>query len=575
MGALRTLLLAATLAGLSLPASFDDAFAAGDKGASKTKDKAKDKAKAAPEPDPVAIIAAPPPGMPPQEPPRQLSRALKNMDQKQWPLASLALHTILQEPENLWYHPEVHLHLAQTLEQMDMPYSALEEYNRFFLSWENKEVALQTVTFESEEEGARVRALGQANDALLPKAIERAVSLARRQDAGWLVAPGLAKLDTSVVSQGHRGPAMYWVGAWHYRNGDYAASTAYLSLVPKDTEYYAESRMLEGIALTRQKKPQESIAPLQAAQKAANRADPMDNIWELSTINLARAYYALGNYERAIELFEKTPRSSPQWAEVLYEVSWAYFRLGRLSGALSHLQTVDSPFFKDHYHPDATLLRILIFYYLCKYKDGQVMLNEFTDKHGAIEKHITTAIEKAGKSPEALYETLYAWRAGGGKAAIDLPVPVKQLFVADESISRLGDYLAGIDAELRTVDKLKTGWEKSDLKKELETQLTDRKTAAVTQKGKEVMAKLRGMQYVLMEHLGNAELYKVEMITAEKNLYDAAYQGRLMERVAKRKPDRSVPEGYRYWPFQGEYWMDELGWYEVNTINECAEIKKQ
>lgn len=565
--------LAAALLGVpSASRASDDRVAAAD---GKSKDKKGKDAKAVetPAPDPVPP-PAPAPGMPPAEAPRQLSRALKNMEQKQWPLASLALHTILKEPENLWYHPEVHLHLAGVLEQMEMPYSALEEYNRFFATWEKKEPLLATMTFEAEEERLRVEQLGKTNDALIGGAIEKAVSLARRVDAGWIVAPGLAKLDTSVVSQGHRGPAMYWVGAWHYKNGDYAAATAYLSLVPKDTENYAEARMLEGIALTRQKKPQESIAPLQAAQKAASRTDPNDNIYELATINLARAYYALGNYERAIELFEKTPRSSPHWYETLYEASWAYFRLGRLSGALSHLQTVDSPFFTDHYHPDATLLRILIFYYLCKYKDGQVMLNEFTDRHGKIEKEINTAIEKAGRTPEELYETLYAWRAGKGKVDVELPIPIKQLFTTDESVSRLGDYLAGIDAEIAAVGRLKTGWEKSELKKELEAQLAQRKAEAVTAKGKEVMAKLRGMQYVLMEHLGNAELYKVEMITAEKNLYDAAYQGRLMEKIAKRKPDPAVADGYRYWPFQGEYWIDELGWYEVNTINECAEIKK-
>jgi len=85
---------------------------------------------------------------------------------------------------------------------------------------------------------------------------------------------------------------------------------------------------------------------------------------------------------------------------------------------------------------------------------------------------------------------------------------------------------------------------------------------------------LRGMHIELGGHLGNAELYKIEMITAEKNVYDAAYRGNLMEKMAKRGLDRSVPEGYRYWPFEGEYWVDEIGWYEVNTINECLMIKK-
>ena len=66
----------------------------------------------------------------------------------------------------------------------------------------------------------------------------------------------------------------------------------------------------------------------------------------------------------------------------------------------------------------------------------------------------------------------------------------------------------------------------------------------------------------------------MELITAEKDLYDAAYRGQLMNKIANRKMDPNVPEGYRYWPFEGEYWLDELGWYEVNTINECLEIQR-
>jgi hypothetical protein len=127
---------------------------------------------------------------------------------------------------------------------------------------------------------------------------------------------------------------------------------------------------------------------------------------------------------------------------------------------------------------------------------------------------------------------------------------------------------------MAAVDRLKTGWQKSELRRDLERQLKDRKTEAVEDKGRQALASLVAMHGALGSHLGSSELYKVEMITAEKNIYDAAYQGRLMDKVATRKADSSVQQGYRFWPFQGEYWVDELGWYEVNTINECLVITK-
>jgi tetratricopeptide (TPR) repeat protein len=487
---------------------------------------------------------------PPEPPPvpRKLKKALKQLKGKEWALASLSLHAVLEDADAEYFHADIRYYLAYCLEQMGMGYSALEEYNRFL-------------------EGTGT------DGKLVSKGIERSVSLARRMEAGWIIAPGLARLDTSKVSEGDRGPAMYWVGRHHYQEGNYAAARAFLSLVPKKTEFYANARMIEGVTLTREKKPVMAIAPLAAAVNASK--DDTDGMtWRVANMNLGRAYYALGNFERAIEHFEATPRGSQQWFESLYEASWAYFRLGRFSGSLAHLQTVDSPFFDGVYHPDATLLRILIFYYLCKYIDGQTMLNEFTEEHRPIQVALDKALARADGNPEELFEALYAWKVHHKDAGVPLPDPVKQYFATDESLVQVGDYLAGIDAELATVAKGRTGWEKSGLRKQVQRELEERKKVAAEDKGREALARLRTMHDVLLEHLGNSELYKIEMITAEKNIYDAAFQGRLAEQVTTRKLDPNVPEGYDFWPFEGEYWVDELGWYEVNTINECLAIQK-
>tara|TARA_Y100001968_G_scaffold265421_1_gene254598 strand:- start:8 stop:1564 length:1557 start_codon:yes stop_codon:yes gene_type:complete len=485
----------------------------------------------------------------PPEPPRRLRKALKQFESKEWALSSLSLYKVLQDPEAEYFHADIRYYLAYCLEQMGLHYSAIEEYNRF----------LATADPQGE---------------LLPRGIKRSISLARRMKAGWLLAPGLAKLDTSVVSAGFQGPAMHWVGMFHYENQQWAAAKAYLSMVPKDTEYYARSRMVEGVVLTREGRPVDAIAPLAAALAAARRDDRSGNIWQLANLNLARSYYAIGNFERAIEHFERTPRSSAFWFESMYEAAWSYFAMSRLSGALSHLQSVDSPFFDNVYHPEATLLRVLIFYYLCKYIDGQEMLAEFTESHYPIADAIEKAIREAERDPTRLFKALYAWKTERKNAGIPLPVPVRQHFATDEALIEIGNYVAGIDRELDSVAALKTGWERSALRRDLEQALNERKREATERKGREAMAKLRGMLATLQANLGNSEIYKVELITAEKDLYDAAYRGQLANKIANRKMDPNVPEGYRYWPFQGEYWLDELGWYEVNTINECLEIRR-
>jgi tetratricopeptide (TPR) repeat protein len=488
----------------------------------------------------------------PPEPPkrdRRLRRALKNFKKKEWALASLSLYKVLADEEQTYYRAEVSYHLAVCLERMKLPYSALAEYSRFF-------------------------SLVEDDHELLAKGVERAVRLAGRKNGGWMIAPGLSALNTSRVAPAYRSSAMFWVGEFHYRNADYAAAVAYLSLVPKGTSHYARARMMEGIVKVAQGKGALAIAPLAAAVNAANPDDPDDNAWELANINIARTYYALGNFERAIEHFERIPRGSAQWFESLYEAAWSYFRLGRLSGALSHLQTVDSPFYADVYHPDATLLRILLFYYVCKYIDGQDMLVQFTELHRPMADELDSAIAEARKNPTRLFKALYAWHTERKESGIAVPIPVKQFFENDANLLRVGDYIRGIDAELAHIDRLKTGWEKSALRRDLEDALKRGRKKATDDKGTEILSRLETMVSTLRGHLGNAELYKVEMLTAQQGLYDAAYQGRLLDKIAARRLDPIVPEGYRFWPFEGEYWVDELGWYEVVAINECLEIQR-
>ena len=183
-------------------------------------------------------------------------------------------------------------------------------------------------------------------------------------------------------------------------------------------------------------------------------------------------------------------------------------------------------------------------------------------------------IAEARKNPTKLFKALYAWRTERKASGIAVPIPVKQFFENDENLLRVGDYIRGIDAELARIDQLKTGWEKSRLRRDLEGALKKGRKKATDDKGTEILSKLETMVGTLRGHLGNAELYKVEMLTAQQDLYDAAYQGRLLDKIAARKLDPVVPEGYRFWPFQGEYWVDELGWYEVVTINECLEIQR-
>jgi len=109
----------------------------------------------------------------PPEVPRVFKRAKKEFKKKNWALASIGFFsTITKEDE--YFHSDARFFLAQCLDQMGLPVSSLEEYNRYF-------------------EGA------DPEDSNIGDALKAAVNLARRLDAGFIIAPGVSRLDTSAV----------------------------------------------------------------------------------------------------------------------------------------------------------------------------------------------------------------------------------------------------------------------------------------------------------------------------------------------------------------------------------------
>ena len=75
-------------------------------------------------------------------------------------------------------------------------------------------------------------------------------------------------------------------------------------------------------------------------------------------INLARAYFAAGNFPRAVDYYSMVERESAVWADAHFEQAWAYFRMNDMNSTLSMLHTHQSPFFDSFYYPEAELLRI-------------------------------------------------------------------------------------------------------------------------------------------------------------------------------------------------------------------------
>jgi len=359
-------------------------------------------------------------------------------------------------------------------------------------------------------------------------------------------------------------------------------------MVPKTTPYFAKARFLAGTAAYQQAEegvaasataPPEALAlALEDFKEVVRVTNPRDpnaiHDWrsrELAFMNLARIHYEARQNRAAIYYYGKVPRGGDQWLEALYEEAWAYYRLGDYERALGNMITLHAPFFKDEYFPESLTVKAIIYYENCRYGEARSVIDDFDRFYGPVEDELDRITTRA-QSPEAFYELLdEIQRKQRKKTSSPLLDRILKLALTDSDLQRRNASIQELEAEMDGIGDRPDSFRYSELAKVLLEQLRAERTQAISQAGLIARAKLERERDELRDLLGKALRIKFETQEKEKQL--------LEHQLAGQEGGREVLHGYRYsvavpdtdlyWPYEGEYWRDELGTYQYTLTKGC------
>ena len=74
----------------------------------------------------------------------------------------------------------------------------------------------------------------------------------------------------------------------------------------------------------------------------------------------------------------------------------------------------------------------------------------------------------------------------------------------------------------------------------------------------------------LNEHLRNAAKILIDITAAQRNQLDIALQGGQVTAEESKANIVKPDEEHVIWPFNGEYWRDELGFYRQTITSKCG-----
>jgi tetratricopeptide (TPR) repeat protein len=360
----------------------------------------------------------------------------------------------------------------------------------------------------------------------------------------------------------------------------------YLAKVKPDFPFYAKAVYLKGLSHFGTGDFDPAVSSFRAVvrmtnPKAPDKEDaslphqPNAKLREMAFFSLARIHYQFEQFRYAIFYYDRIDRDSEGWLDAVFESSWAYFRLAEYEKALGNLVTIQSPFFADEYYPESSILKAITFYENCRYPEARAFLGEFRENYDGVIKELERLVAQK-RAPEQLYEELTTLQKtieeGQDDKAGSFKITARliRLALSDKRLNSIKDAIIEVDEEAARMQTIAAPFGGSKVSGELQTGITERKRQLVESAGKLLDQKLKQELAFLKDLQSKLLRIQFEITKQEKESLEESL----------RNQSRTVPfseynfitatdDERQYWPFEGEYWRDELGTYQYTLTRGC------
>lgn len=382
----------------------------------------------------------------------------------------------------------------------------------------------------------------------------------------------------------------FYVGQYYYYEGNLAAALEALNRVgPDKPDLYVKALYLKGVVFVRKNEAASASEAFKEVSKFLEGRKIADGgrYREMATMAMARVYYSAGfagkspdraAFETAIKYYDRIPDTSDQWLDSLFEKSWAYFQIGNFTRALGNILTVNSPYFEEEYYPESHVLKAMIFFKNCLYEEALATVNPFYKEYYEVLKELDVALQ--GKpDPADFYQYLASISARGAGKGAAYSLKVKKIFnaaLADKKLRRLFGFVIDINKEIGQLEELRKHPLAKSMADFLLPDLIAYRSLTISEAGKLARERLGRVRKELNGLLSSALKVRFETLNAQKGILEEKFR---KEQVVETKGPGAPTENFQvdrehaYWPWDGEYWKDELGSYYYPVRSVCGAPK--
>ena len=400
----------------------------------------------------------------------------------------------------------------------------------------------------------------------------------------------LSNVDYSVLPKKFANELTYYLGKISFYNGQDDQAIKMFSGVKDYSSFYPKAKYFLGVIQVRQQMYAEAMKSFTEIKEMPDDkylGGDIKKLKGMAELALGELYYAaawqaqnkLAMFNVALNYFSNVGRDNTQWFDSLFARTWASLMIGRFDSTLGTVVTLRSPFFTDIYFPEVNIVEAVTYFNLCQYDEVNNVIDYFVGVYPSYSQKMTSWLESVStKTGLDVYKELVAMYkdAQDGKPTA-LPESVLRSILTEPLFQRKYTHIKEIEREFEIIENSPDAFKGSviaqDVSKKMMYQLTTLRNEAgiwlvqrvqnLNSELSQLIAEMRAIRFEMTDSM------KVALEQEELHGKEVPKEGAEDKKQSVMNP--SVPDGYYYYPFDGEYWEDELGFYFFNVENLCKE----
>ena len=418
----------------------------------------------------------------------------------------------------------------------------------------------------------------------LRQGLEKLALSADLLDSDVLLRYAIKQVDEEEFPATNRDMLYFRAGELKMQERQYMEAARQFQRVRSNSLFFNRARYNLGLALSEAGEADKS--QLEKAQAAfedlvsrTQGAGPTDRFRVSALLGRARVLYQRQQFSSAIEAYREIPRDTEQWHEGLFESTWAMLRDGRFRSMLSNFHSLHSPYYEDFFQPESLLLRAIVYLYICRYDEMEKVLELFERVYKPVANDVKNIIATVD-DPLIYYRELAKVRDNFdairsnrvGRRGFALPFQVAREVLKEGDVRRTFNYLDQLEGEKKRIEGMPTAWKSASVGLYARKIVEKRIEATHILAGKQIRRHMILIQNELRDLLEQDGFLRFEMINGKREALKKEIQGKGLERTKideDANRDFYIQNGYEYWPFKGEYWLDEIGNYHYVGVKAC------